>query len=188
MFHPFGGIWRACRESITGWCIISGAVEFCCILRTRVLCFSSPPSTVTVLATNVSMCTRDQRQFYVCFFTPVSTPDICRLSSFSRPTPAVLAFVMVNTTASETLSELGLMGSLLWSSSELKRYPLATVAPSHVPADSTPKQVVAGKKICCACPETKAARDNCIVINGEEACKSFIDVHKQCLREQGFNV
>lgn len=45
-----------------------------------------------------------------------------------------------------------------------------------------------GKKICCACPDSKRARDECIVINGEEACQSFIDAHKACLRSQGFNV
>lgn len=44
------------------------------------------------------------------------------------------------------------------------------------------------KKICCACPESKKKRDECIVLNGEEACKMFIDAHKACLRREGFNV
>lgn len=47
---------------------------------------------------------------------------------------------------------------------------------------------VGKKKICCACPDTKKARDECIVINGEEACKNLIEAHKQCLRAEGFNV
>lgn len=44
------------------------------------------------------------------------------------------------------------------------------------------------KKICCACPATKRERDECIVRNGEEACKLLIDAHKACLRAEGFNV
>lgn len=44
------------------------------------------------------------------------------------------------------------------------------------------------KKICCACPESKKARDECIVLNGEEACKELIEAHKRCLRKEGFNV
>lgn len=44
------------------------------------------------------------------------------------------------------------------------------------------------KKICCACPDTKKARDECIVINGEDACIQLIEAHKVCLRSEGFNV
>ncbi|XP_056683563.1 cytochrome c oxidase copper chaperone 1-like isoform X2 [Spinacia oleracea] len=44
------------------------------------------------------------------------------------------------------------------------------------------------KKICCACPETKKLRDECIVQNGEDACGKWIEAHKQCLRAEGFNV
>ncbi|KAI6178184.1 hypothetical protein M3Y98_00473200 [Aphelenchoides besseyi] len=43
-------------------------------------------------------------------------------------------------------------------------------------------------KPCCACPETKRVRDECIVLNGEEACAQFIEAHKKCMREHGFNV
>lgn len=45
-----------------------------------------------------------------------------------------------------------------------------------------------GKKICCSCPDTKQARDLCIVQNGEEQCKSLIEAHKACLRDEGFIV
>ncbi len=45
-----------------------------------------------------------------------------------------------------------------------------------------------GKKICCSCPDTKAPRDECIVTNGEDACKDLIEAHKKCLRAEGFNV
>jgi cytochrome c oxidase assembly protein subunit 17 len=44
------------------------------------------------------------------------------------------------------------------------------------------------KKICCACPETKRARDECIAERGEEACRDLIEAHKACLRAEGFQV
>ncbi|KAI6182897.1 Cytochrome c oxidase copper chaperone [Aphelenchoides bicaudatus] len=43
-------------------------------------------------------------------------------------------------------------------------------------------------KPCCACPETKRARDECIVVNGEEKCSYLIEAHKQCMRDHGFNI
>ncbi|KAL1525633.1 hypothetical protein AB1Y20_020486 [Prymnesium parvum] len=43
-------------------------------------------------------------------------------------------------------------------------------------------------KICCACPETRKARDDCVVFNGEDACEQQIEAHKACLRAQGFKV
>ncbi|XP_067638019.1 cytochrome c oxidase copper chaperone [Eurosta solidaginis] len=43
-------------------------------------------------------------------------------------------------------------------------------------------------KACCACPETKKARDACIVENGEENCTDLIEAHKKCMRAQGFNI
>ncbi|XP_009626764.1 cytochrome c oxidase copper chaperone 2-like isoform X2 [Nicotiana tomentosiformis] len=53
---------------------------------------------------------------------------------------------------------------------------------SAVP-DSKPK-----KKICCACPDTKKLRDECIVEHGESACEKWIEAHRKCLRAEGFNV
>lgn len=44
------------------------------------------------------------------------------------------------------------------------------------------------KKICCACPDTKRLRDECIVEHGESACAKWIEAHKMCLRAEGFNV
>ncbi|MCD7467922.1 Cytochrome c oxidase copper chaperone [Datura stramonium] len=55
--------------------------------------------------------------------------------------------------------------------------------PATVPADSKPK-----KKMCCACPETKKQRDECIVEHGEPACEKWIEAHRKCLRAEGFNV
>lgn len=43
-------------------------------------------------------------------------------------------------------------------------------------------------KPCCACPETRKARDICIVERGEEECKDLIDAHRQCMRKLGFNI
>ncbi|MED6143541.1 dTMP kinase [Stylosanthes scabra] len=43
------------------------------------------------------------------------------------------------------------------------------------------------KKICCACPETKRLRDECIVQNGEDSCTKWIEAHRLCLRSEGFN-
>ena len=43
-------------------------------------------------------------------------------------------------------------------------------------------------KACCACPETKRVRDECIVLNGEENCQPLIEAHKQCMRDMGFNI
>ncbi|AQK55859.1 Cytochrome c oxidase copper chaperone [Zea mays] len=50
-------------------------------------------------------------------------------------------------------------------------------------AGSKPK-----KKICCACPDTKRLRDECVVEHGEPACTKWIEAHKRCLRAEGFNV
>lgn len=44
------------------------------------------------------------------------------------------------------------------------------------------------KKICCACPETKKLRDECVVEHGPDACGKWIDAHLQCLRSEGFKI
>lgn len=43
-------------------------------------------------------------------------------------------------------------------------------------------------KACCACPETKRARDACIIEKGEENCTELIEAHKKCMRDMGFNI
>jgi len=47
-----------------------------------------------------------------------------------------------------------------------------------------------GKKLkpCCACPETRKPRDECIVEKGEENCRDLIDAHLSCMRALGFKV
>jgi len=58
----------------------------------------------------------------------------------------------------------------------------ASVAPA-TGAETKPK-----KKICCACPDTKRLRDECIVEHGEAACAKWIEAHRLCLRAEGFNI
>ncbi|XP_071616705.1 cytochrome c oxidase copper chaperone [Heliangelus exortis] len=41
---------------------------------------------------------------------------------------------------------------------------------------------------CCACPETRKARDACIFEKGEENCEHLIEAHKECLRALGFKI
>lgn len=43
-------------------------------------------------------------------------------------------------------------------------------------------------KACCACPETKKARDECVLKYGEENCSELIEKHKQCMRDMGFKI
>ncbi|CAK9183010.1 unnamed protein product [Ilex paraguariensis] len=50
-------------------------------------------------------------------------------------------------------------------------------------SDSKPK-----KKICCACPDTKKLRDECVVQHGEDSCSKWIEAHLKCLRAEGFKV
>lgn len=44
------------------------------------------------------------------------------------------------------------------------------------------------KRICCACPDTKRARDECYALKGEAACQELVEAHKVCLRQEGFDV
>ena len=43
-------------------------------------------------------------------------------------------------------------------------------------------------KACCACPETKRIRDECVLMNGEENCSKEIEAHRACMRAAGFNI
>lgn len=61
-------------------------------------------------------------------------------------------------------------------------------AQTNAASKPPPKLGKSGKKICCSCPETKKARDLCIVSKGEEHCADLIEAHKKCLREEGFTV
>lgn len=43
-------------------------------------------------------------------------------------------------------------------------------------------------KPCCACPETRRPRDECIVERGEENCQEFIIAHRACMAKYGYKV
>lgn len=58
----------------------------------------------------------------------------------------------------------------------------------YSPQENKTEQEKPKLKICCACPETKRVRDECIVTNGEGECLPYIEAHKVCLREAGFKV
>ncbi|EIW69154.1 hypothetical protein TREMEDRAFT_31036, partial [Tremella mesenterica DSM 1558] len=49
-----------------------------------------------------------------------------------------------------------------------------------------------GLKPCCACPETKSARDDCFLKHPPEVaalkCEDYVSAHKACMRSLGFNV
>ncbi|XP_053311190.1 cytochrome c oxidase copper chaperone [Spea bombifrons] len=53
---------------------------------------------------------------------------------------------------------------------------------------STETQEKKPLKPCCACPETKKARDACIIERGEDQCRHLIEAHKECMRSLGFKV
>lgn len=59
---------------------------------------------------------------------------------------------------------------------------------SVVMTSSTSSETKPKKKICCACPDTKKLRDECVVQHGESACSKWIEAHRLCLRSEGFNV
>ena len=59
---------------------------------------------------------------------------------------------------------------------------------AHMGASSSKVADAKPKKICCACPITKQARDACLPENDEEKCKYLIDAHLRCLRDEGFDV
>lgn len=41
---------------------------------------------------------------------------------------------------------------------------------------------------CCACPDTRKLRDDCIRNKSEEECRELIEKHNECLRTLGFKV
>jgi len=64
---------------------------------------------------------------------------------------------------------------------------MADVAPAEVPAEA-PAADAAPLKACCACPDTKKERDECIMQKGEAECGHLIEAHKACMVALGFNI
>lgn len=75
-------------------------------------------------------------------------------------------------------------------SSQAKSQPIASVTDKTVPSQPTADNTETKPKCkaCCACPETKRIRDECVILNGEENCSKEIEAHKACMREAGFNI
>jgi len=79
-----------------------------------------------------------------------------------------------------------------WSSQPAPAAPLPDVAPAAAaPAAAAPegtKPKPPKCKACCACPETKLARDECIMERGPEGCEDLIQAHRKCMRDMGFDI
>ncbi|CAB3378471.1 Hypothetical predicted protein [Cloeon dipterum] len=68
-------------------------------------------------------------------------------------------------------------------------FPMTTAKTQDAQA-TTEKPAEEPKKLkpCCACPETKKPRDQCIIEKGEANCQELIEAHKECMRKLGFNI
>ncbi|XP_041439114.1 COX17 homolog, cytochrome c oxidase assembly protein b isoform X1 [Xenopus laevis] len=65
---------------------------------------------------------------------------------------------------------------------------MSSLAAASCESQSSESQEKKPLKPCCACPETKKARDACIIEKGEENCQHLIEAHKECMRSLGFKV
>ena len=78
----------------------------------------------------------------------------------------------------------------LMGSSQTKTQTVAVINDKSLPA-SVPVETGESKpkcKPCCACPETKQIRDECVLLNGQENCSKEIEAHRACMRAAGFNI
>ena len=71
-------------------------------------------------------------------------------------------------------------------------HPLLPTMPAD-PATASAKKapqlgLKSGKKICCSCPDSKKARDLCLMEKGADLCADMIEAHKVCLRAEGFTI
>jgi cytochrome c oxidase assembly protein subunit 17 len=57
-----------------------------------------------------------------------------------------------------------------------------SMSDSPVPPKKTP-----GCKICCACPQQRRARDECVIFNGMDQCEKEVSAFYQCLLNEGFS-
>ncbi|CAB4394581.1 COX17-domain-containing protein [Rhizophagus irregularis] len=64
-----------------------------------------------------------------------------------------------------------------------------SISPTPTTLTTSTTSTTTNIKPCCACPETKRNRDQCIFETGdEEKCKDLIEAHKACMRNLGFNI
>ncbi|KAI8613965.1 cysteine alpha-hairpin motif superfamily [Chytriomyces sp. MP71] len=75
------------------------------------------------------------------------------------------------------------------STSERTNSPFTEAAPVVSTSTSQPAAAPACKP-CCACPDTRAVRDECVITYGEESakCQELIAAHQDCMRKMGFNI
>ena len=79
-------------------------------------------------------------------------------------------------------------------STQAKEQPLAAITDKNLPSSSSTTTTVDNSetkpkcKACCACPETKKVRDECVLFNGQENCSKEIEAHLACMRAAGFNI
>ena len=64
-------------------------------------------------------------------------------------------------------------------------WPFGGGGDAPAPADDAPKKSPTCK-ICCACPDERAARDKCVIFNGQAKCMPEIDAFYKCLLTEGF--
>ncbi|KAI8611955.1 cytochrome c oxidase copper chaperone-like protein [Chytriomyces sp. MP71] len=72
----------------------------------------------------------------------------------------------------------------------LQRGSPSTEATPVAPTVSPEPATVPTCKPCCACPDTRAVRDECVITYGEESakCQELIAAHQDCMRKMGFNI
>ncbi|EPY53587.1 cytochrome C oxidase copper chaperone Cox17 [Schizosaccharomyces cryophilus OY26] len=60
----------------------------------------------------------------------------------------------------------------------------------NVASNAAPAATEEKPKPCCACPETKQARDQCMLNseNGPIDCAKLIEAHRQCMAQYGYKV
>ncbi|KAJ3053295.1 hypothetical protein HK097_004626 [Rhizophlyctis rosea] len=59
-----------------------------------------------------------------------------------------------------------------------------SLPPASPPTDESKPKC----KPCCACPDTRKVRDECVFEHGEEKCQDLIQAHQDCMRKMGFNI
>ncbi|RUS32221.1 hypothetical protein BC938DRAFT_475997 [Jimgerdemannia flammicorona] len=95
---------------------------------------------------------------------------------------------------SESIGSSSFRSTTVSSQTTIMAPALTASAPTNTTTTaSTANQLPLGKdgkplKPCCACPETKKPRDQCILERGEENCGDLIEAHKQCMRSLGFKI
>lgn len=91
------------------------------------------------------------------------------------------------------LGEVGVAGG----SDEEDWVALSRHLPLHRPPHPALTTFCTTRCSCCACPETKKARDDCFLLHGSNAdsssdsqdkCREIVAQHRACMRKLGFNV